>query len=961
MRLCSTLLLLSVVIVSVAAAPVSGMKHFLQPPSAVSLLQEESFMDRSGTQMRLEAGSHVRMKGLTSAADLNGRQGTIQAYDPYSGRYVITMTSGGPSKRIRPENVELLELSEINDDPVADGERFHHGTHVTLFGLHQLRALNGKVGVVRHFDFATGRYVVEIPGQPPKRIKPSNLRRADGVARGSLLSNRQMTAPSGPPGGSSLCQSVGDDAGPSGFSKGTKVRLHGLRSALARPWNGLIAVVHCFDASSQRYVVALPDGTPRKIKAGNLQAAVLGPTDGGVPALSEQGGQDPSSGSGPGPDSSRSDSGSQQGKTSICKEQMEQQASSGFKGPGGFAISSKVILHGLKSPSALSGHWNGMTGVVHCFDSSTQRYVVACSDGAPRKLRAANLMSASGGGGGAKSNAGSICQQQASKRFVGPGGLAVGSKVQLHGLRSAAAVKGGWNGMVGVIHCFVNAEQRFVVSCPDGIPRKLKLANLQRLHQEVEGTVAYDKSQPDSEGAPQAGHAKSVCEPQLSRGQMSVGPGALAIGTKVALFGLTSKAAVNGRWNGMVGVVHCFDSKSLRYVVAMSDGHPRKLKVENLAIVTTAVTQPTQNQTTGKTTPPKKVNWMKGAYVRLFGLKSASELNGQVASVVAFENATQRYLVKVPGLARLKRIRVANLADVASTESAAPAVVPAVANVVGAPPAPVAQHGSGHQLSVCNAYATHAPIQVFAVSADGKRYTHVVKSLDFQSCADLDDLPSDQVASLRFIIGKFQVAKKVVDFSSLTPGQGLELVVFRKDQNSLQALVHENPVEIGDSEAYYLHIVNAYAGRKSLELHVQRGKFLKQLPLDKTFRLSTMKAINLVLSDGSQKLRLAFQPRRAKTYCIMTTGVDEGLRGEPRNVGLVAHEIGTWTSSEEMINADANEQGASTAPGQLGGVAGQSTDAEVEGDNSPTARPTLGLASVLGNLFSGTSSGATAS
>ena len=36
----------------------------------------------------------------------------------------------------------------------------------------------------------------------------------------------------------------------------------------------------------------------------------------------------------------------------------------------------------------------------------------------------------------------------------------------------------------------------------------------------------------------------------------------------------------------------------------------------------------------------------------------------------------------------------------------------------------------------------------------------------------------------------------------------------------------------------------------------------------------------------------------------LSTGVDEGLRGEPRNVGLVAHEIGTWTSSEEMVNAD---------------------------------------------------------
>jgi len=459
-------------------------------------------------------------------------------------------------------------------------------------------------------------------------------------------------------------------------------------------------------------------------------------------------------------------------------------------------------------------------------------------------------------------------------------------------------------------------------------------------------------AQSDSEGAPQAGGAsKSICEDQLSRGQAVVGPGGFAMGTKVALFGLTSKAALTGRWNGMVGVVHCFDPESQRYVVAMSDGRPRKLKVENLAIVTTAVTVQKQNQTTSNSTLPKKVHWMKGAYVRLIGLKQAAELNNQVASVVAFENSTQRYVVKVPGIKRLKRIKVGNLEDVASTEPVASPVVAAVANVVGAPALPGVQQKSGHQLSVCNAYATHSPIQVFAVSADGKHYTHVVKSLDFQSCSDIDDLGSDKAASLAFIIGKFQVAKKVVDFSNLTPGQGLELVVFRKDQNSLQAAVHENPVEIGDNEAYYLHIVNAYAGRKSLELHVQRGKFLKKLPLDKTFRLSTTQSINMVLSDGSQKLRLGFQPHRAKTYTVMTTGVDEGLRGEPRNVGLVAHEIGAWTSSEEMVPD-------STGPGQLAGASGQGNDDEVQDVQDKDSTPAhwgqkIGLASVLGKIFGG--------
>ena len=58
-------------------------------------------------------------------------------------------------------------------------------------------------------------------------------------------------------GQTSVCKAVdSDDAGPSGFAKGTKVRLFGLKSATAAPWNGLIAVVHCFDNSAQRYVAA---------------------------------------------------------------------------------------------------------------------------------------------------------------------------------------------------------------------------------------------------------------------------------------------------------------------------------------------------------------------------------------------------------------------------------------------------------------------------------------------------------------------------------------------------------------------------------------------------------------------------------------------------------------------------------------------------------------------------------
>merc|ERR1719272_1922570 len=99
------------------------------------------------------------------------------------------MTSGGPSKRARPANVELLQVSEINDDPVNNDEHFHKGAKVLLHGLRKLRMLNGQIGTIRHFDFGSGRYVVQISGQAPKSLKPENLQLATG--RGRSTQHRQ--------------------------------------------------------------------------------------------------------------------------------------------------------------------------------------------------------------------------------------------------------------------------------------------------------------------------------------------------------------------------------------------------------------------------------------------------------------------------------------------------------------------------------------------------------------------------------------------------------------------------------------------------------------------------------------------------------------------------------------------------------------------------------------------------
>lgn len=81
----------------------------------------------------------------------------------------------------------------------------------------------------------------------------------------------------------------------------------------------------------------------------------------------------------------------------------------------------------------------------------------------------------------------------------------------------------------------------------------------------------------------------------------------------------------------------------------------------------------------------------------------------------------------------------------------------------------------------------------------------------------------------------------------------------------------------------------------------------------------------------------------------MATGVDQGLRGEPRNVGLVAHEIGAWTSSEEMVDPDGSEEGASAPAPEQVSEAKQGNEAR---DSAPASSGTsLGLVSKIGSLF----------
>jgi len=553
----------------------------------------------------------------------------------------------------------------------------------------------------------------------------------------------------------------------------------------------------------------------------------------------------------------------------------------------------KVVIHGLHSAVDL----NGKIGTIQGFDVDVGRYVIRMASGKLKRVRPDNLDVVRPPSG---ENANldlheftSSAHQEMPPQGQGAvswgeeaGGLPRGTRVVLGGLKHMQSL----NGREGMVRFFDFPTGRYVVDLPGDDSKRIRPSNLRPL----DARVALEMGHRTEQGP------ESFCQ---KGGRTSFNDvGGFLPGAKVILHNLTSQVALNGGWNGMVGVVHCFDKESKRYVVALPDGVPRKIKADHLVAVERTgvvggedasdsmnfpVQSPTAlhldvNHTDGN------VTWTIGSHARLIGLKTASWLNGLVAVIRGFDNATQRYLVQVPGGA-LKRVKQKHLSQVPSlaahtklSESGAP-VQPSLA-----------------RLSVCNAYPAHALMQVFAIPSGGKKkYVRVIQDLEFRSCADAQDFP-DKSGTFAFVVGRLQVARIPFNTSLMDERKGLELTVFRNDSNSLKAAIRQEKVDRKDLHAYYLHVVNGYAGAKLLELHVERGKLKQRITFDKTYRLTREQQVTLTLTDGFQRLQMGFQPRRAQNYMVIATGAEAGLRGEPHNVGLIAHEDGSWTTSEEM-------------------------------------------------------------
>ncbi|CAJ1460772.1 unnamed protein product [Effrenium voratum] len=252
-----------------------------------------------------------------------------------------------------------------------------------------------------------------------------------------------------------------------------------------------------------------------------------------------------------------------------------------------------------------------------------------------------------------------------------------------------------------------------------------------------------------------------------------------------------------------------------------------------------------------------------GSHAKLVGLQNTA-MNGKVVQIAGFDSG--RYTVKLPDGA-VRKVEAAKLEE---TDQAPPP-----------------------RISVCNVFGRHKKLKVVVQSEDAS-HSKAIGTLDFQACEDLKELAFEK-GNVLFMMGSKEVARAAFDLPALGKGRGAELTVAPFQDDHHKARVHKNVVELDDGQAYYLHLVDAHAGPRRAKLSVQRGLTAKVLPLDKSYRLERVEDMALTLTDGAKRVKLAFKPQKARTYCAIVTGSETS-----DNAGLVLHKLGEWTSAGQL-------------------------------------------------------------
>jgi len=128
----------------------------------------------------IEPGMRVRVAGLASRADLNGKQGTVSDFDSELGRWKVKLDDDS-GLSLLPKNLEILHgddsLQECEAAPVGNLVDLVPDARVRICGLVARGDLNGQEGSLVDFDENDERWRIIMDDGSGKLMRPQNLER----------------------------------------------------------------------------------------------------------------------------------------------------------------------------------------------------------------------------------------------------------------------------------------------------------------------------------------------------------------------------------------------------------------------------------------------------------------------------------------------------------------------------------------------------------------------------------------------------------------------------------------------------------------------------------------------------------------------------------------------------------------------------------------------------------------
>jgi len=155
-------------------------------------------------------GTIISLKGLVNASERNGDRGVVKHYQPQSGRYVIEIEDSDETMSVKPSNllqhIKII-IFGIQSDPDLNGktgtiiawnqrtERYNiyvtalqkvvslkpsnmileNGTVGKLSGIISKPELNGKWGTIKEWIRGSNKYDVQLSSDHVIRVKVENI------------------------------------------------------------------------------------------------------------------------------------------------------------------------------------------------------------------------------------------------------------------------------------------------------------------------------------------------------------------------------------------------------------------------------------------------------------------------------------------------------------------------------------------------------------------------------------------------------------------------------------------------------------------------------------------------------------------------------------------------------------------------------------------------------------------